>query len=128
MTVTLYHWWGSTCSRKARTALAEKGVEWESVHVDLHEFEQWEPWYVKIHPNGVVPAMDHDGRIVIESNAILEYIDETFDGFTLKVDLKQASASEVLNVLNRSIGRIKSAETYICEINPAADDPPEKTD
>ncbi|MBT5559290.1 MAG: glutathione S-transferase family protein [Proteobacteria bacterium] len=84
MAVTLYHWWGSTCSRKARTTLAEKGVDWESVHIDLHQFENWAPWYVKIHPNGVVPAMDHDGRIVIESNAILEYIDETFDGPELK--------------------------------------------
>ena len=86
MSVTLYHWWGSTCSRKARTTLAEKGVDWDSVHIDLHQFENWEPWYVKIHPNGVVPAMDHDGRIIIESNAILEYIDETFDGPALKPD------------------------------------------
>jgi glutathione S-transferase len=84
MAVTLYHWWGSTCSRKVRTALAEKGVAWESVHIDLHQFENWEPWYVAIHPNGVVPAMDHDGRIIIESNAILEYIDETFEGPPLK--------------------------------------------
>ena len=84
MSVILYHWWGSTCSRKARTTLAEKGVEWDSVHIDLHQFENWEPWYVKIHPNGVVPAMDHDGRIIIESNAILEYIDETFEGPSLK--------------------------------------------
>ena len=84
MSVTLYHWWGSTCSRKARTTLAEKGVAWDSVHIDLHNFENWDPWYVKIHPNGVVPALDHDGRIVIESNAILEYIDETFDGPPLR--------------------------------------------
>ena len=86
MSVTLYHWWGSTCSRKARTTLEEKGVEWDSVHIDLHQFENWEPWYVKIHPNGVVPAMDHDGRIIIESNAILEYIDETFEGPALRPD------------------------------------------
>ncbi len=86
MSVILYHWWGSTCSRKARTTLAEKGVDWDSVHIDLHQFENWEPWYVKIHPNGVVPAMDHDGRIVIESNAILEYIEETFEGPALRPD------------------------------------------
>ncbi len=76
--LTLYHWWGSTCSRKARMTLHEKGVEWESRHVDLHEFENWEPWYVRIHPKGVVPALDHDGRIVIESNAILEYLDDVY--------------------------------------------------
>ena len=86
MSVTLYHWWGSTCSRKARMTLNEKGVEWESHHIDLHEFENWADWYVKIHPNGVVPALDHDGRIVYESNAIMEYIDDTFDGPSLRPD------------------------------------------
>ena len=84
MTVTLYHYWNSTCSRKARMTLNEKGVEWKSHHIDLHEFENWEPWYVKIHPNGVVPALDHDGRIIYESNAIMEFIDETFDGPSLR--------------------------------------------
>ena len=86
MSVTLYHWWGSTCSRKARTALEEKGVAWQSVHIDLHNFENWDDWYVKIHPNGVVPALDHNGRIVIESNAILEYIDDAFEGPSLRPD------------------------------------------
>ena len=86
MTVMLYHWWGSTCSRKARTTLHEKGVDWESTHINLHEFENWAPWYVKIHPKGVVPALEHAGRVVIESNAIIEYIDETFDGPSLKSD------------------------------------------
>jgi glutathione S-transferase len=64
--------------------LNEKGVEWKSHHIDLHDFENWEPWYVKIHPNGVVPALDHNGRIVYESNAIMEYIDDTFDGPSLR--------------------------------------------
>ena len=82
--VTLYHYWTSTCSKKARMALNEKGVAWSSLHVDLHVFEQWEPWYVEINPNGVVPTLDHDGRRVFESNAIMEYIDETFDGPPLK--------------------------------------------
>lgn len=84
MTVKLYHWWGSTCSRKARMTLNEKGVAWESHHIDLHNFENWAPWYVKIHPSGVVPALDHDGRIVTDSPAIMEYIDDAFDGPSLR--------------------------------------------
>ena len=40
----------------------------------------------EIHPNGVVPAIDDNGRIVVESNAIMEYIDETFDGPSLRPD------------------------------------------
>lgn len=82
--LTLYHWWGSTCSRKARMTLNEKEVEWQSHHIDLHDFENWEPWYVKIHPNGVVPALDHDGRIVYESHALMEYVDDSFDGPQLR--------------------------------------------
>ena len=82
--VTLYHWWGSTCSRKARMTLNEKGVDWQSHHIDLHDFENWQPWYVKIHPNGVVPALDHDGRIVYEANALMEYVDDSFDGPPLR--------------------------------------------
>ena len=84
MAVTLYHYWGSTCSRKVRMTLNEKGVVWKSRHLDLHNFENWEPWYVKIHPNGVVPALEHDKRIVYESNAIMEYIEDTFDGPSLR--------------------------------------------
>lgn len=84
MAVTLYHYWGSTCSRKARMTLNEKGVEWESRHIDLDNFENWEPWYVSIHPSGVVPALNHDSRIVTDSPAIMEYIDDTFDGPCLR--------------------------------------------
>ena len=56
-----------------RIGLAAKGLEWESVYVNLRTMENLEPWYVKLNPNGVVPTLDHDGRIVIESNFILEY-------------------------------------------------------
>jgi len=73
----LYHWWSSTCSRRVRIGLAAKGLEWESVYVNLRTMENLEPWYVKLNPNGVVPTLDHDGRIVIESNFILEYLTMT---------------------------------------------------
>jgi glutathione S-transferase len=76
--LTLYHYWSSVCSQKARICLAEKRLEWRSRHVDLFTFENWEPAYVALNPKGVVPTLDHDGRIVIESNLILEYLEEAF--------------------------------------------------
>ena len=36
--LTLYHYWSSVCSRKARFCLAEKGLEWQSQHIDLFTF------------------------------------------------------------------------------------------
>lgn len=82
--LTLYHFWSSTCSRRVRICLAEKGIEWESHHIDIvHTRENLEPWYVKMNPNAVVPTLDHDGKIIIESNVILQYLDEMFPGVSL---------------------------------------------
>ena len=83
--LTLYHFWSSTCSRKVRITLAEKGIDWVSHHVDIvTKLENLEPNYVKLNPNGVVPTLDHDGKIVIESNIIIEYLDDTFPLVALK--------------------------------------------
>ena len=83
--LTLYHFWSSTCSRKVRITLAEKGIDWVSHHVDIvTKLENLEPNYVKLNPNGVVPTLDHDGKIVTESNIIIEYLDDTFPQVALK--------------------------------------------
>ena len=71
----LYHAAGSVCSIKARIGLAEKQLQWESCLIDLHKGEQFAPEYIKLNPNAVVPTLDHDGFIVIESSVILQYID-----------------------------------------------------
>lgn len=78
--VTLYHGLASTCSKKVRIALYEKGVDFESRLLDLQNFEQHTPEFLAINPNGVVPALVHDGRSVIESSVIAEYVDEAFGG------------------------------------------------
>lgn len=80
----LYHHFMSTCSRRVRICLAEKGIEWESQHVDLRKLEHLDADYVKLNPNGVVPTLDHDGRIIIESNVIIAYLDDQFDGPSLQ--------------------------------------------
>ena len=82
----LYHGVGSTCSKRVRITLAEKGLEWESHHIDLRKFDQLEPWYRELNPNGVVPTLDHDGKIFIESNYIIEYLDEAFPEKPLRPD------------------------------------------
>lgn len=77
--LTLYHMWTSTCSKKVRITLAEKNLPWESRLIRTEPApENLEPWYLGINPNGVVPSLDHDGRIVIESCVILEYLDDVF--------------------------------------------------
>jgi glutathione S-transferase len=84
--LTLYHYWSSVCSQKARMCLAEKKIPWESRHVDIFRFENYSDWYSKLNPKNVVPTLDHDGKIIIESNVILEYLDEIIPVIPLRPD------------------------------------------
>ena len=78
MSLVLYHHDKSTCSQKVRICLAEKGVEWENRLVDLSNAENLTPEYLAINPNGVVPAFVHNGRPIIESTVMCEYVDEVW--------------------------------------------------
>lgn len=84
--IELFHNHASTCSQKVRICLAEKGLDFVSRHVDLGKFEHLTPEYLAINPNGVVPALRHDGGVVIESTVICEYLDEVFPDHPLSPD------------------------------------------
>jgi glutathione S-transferase len=74
----LYHNDMSTCAQKARVTLAEKGLTWESRHLDLRAGDQQEPEYLKLNPKGVVPTLVDGDNFVRESNVILEYLDDEY--------------------------------------------------
>ena len=68
----------SPCAQKVRIVLAEKDLDLEKHHVDLPNKANLQPEYLKLNPLGVVPTLVHDGRPVIESNIICEYLNDTF--------------------------------------------------
>lgn len=74
----LYHADMSNCSMRVRMTLIEKNLPWTSHHLDLRKKEAVTPEYFGIHPKGLVPTLVHDGVVHIESNEIIEYLDETF--------------------------------------------------
>jgi glutathione S-transferase len=78
--IELYHFWSSVCSVRCRMALEEKGVKWTSRYVDLFKFDQMQPDYLAINPDGVVPTLVHNGTPIRESTIINEYIDAAFAG------------------------------------------------
>jgi glutathione S-transferase len=78
MSLKLYHAEPAANSLKSLIALKEKGLEFESIYVDLHKFEQHQPWFVAINPEGQVPVLDHDGAIITHTTVINEYLEDAF--------------------------------------------------
>jgi GST-like protein len=74
----LYHGGISNCSMRVRMTLIEKGLEWESHHLDLKKKENITDDYFGINPNGLVPTLVDNGVVHIESNDIIDYLDETY--------------------------------------------------
>jgi glutathione S-transferase len=82
--LTLYHNDMSVCAAKVRTALIEKNVPCEFVHLDLRAGDAQKPDYLNLNPNAVVPTLVHDGRVIIESTVICEYVDDQWPEPALK--------------------------------------------
>jgi len=80
--LTLYNFGPDANSLKPLLALYEKGLEFKPHYLNPAKFEQHEDWFKRINPNGQVPALDHDGRIVTESTVICEYLEDVFPDAT----------------------------------------------
>lgn len=76
--LTLYNAPQSTCSQRVRFVLHAKGQAFDERRLDLFSGDQLRPEYLALNPNGVVPTLVHDGRTVIDSAVIIEYLDEVF--------------------------------------------------
>jgi glutathione S-transferase len=76
--------------KKISIMLEETGLEYNINKINLGESEQKEEWYLKINPNGRIPAIidrDEDDLAIFESGAILIYLAEKTEMF-LPVDKK----------------------------------------
>ena len=76
--IKLYDFALSPRVRKVRIVLAEKGLRYEKVNVDLFKGEQKKPEYLAINPYGKVPALQDNGTTVYESTIIMEYLNDKY--------------------------------------------------
>lgn len=72
----LYNAPQSTCSQRVRYTLHAKGIAFTEHKLDLFKGDQLRPEYLAINPNGLVPALVHDGHAVVDSSVILEYLED----------------------------------------------------
>ena len=73
----------STYARTVRLALEEKGVDYDLVEVDLLGGAGKAPEHIARHPFGKVPAFEHDGFALYETDAIMRYVNDAFPGTDL---------------------------------------------
>jgi len=121
----LWHAGLSTCSQRVRIAMAELELDFEGHLVNLHAGENASEWYQAIHPDGVVPALVDDGRLVVESIDIIDYLDR-------KQELPQLTPvdNDQQNIMHALMERADQAQKhlklltfeYLFSAAPAMDD------
>ncbi len=94
--IHLFHFWVSSCSQKTRIFLNVKQADWPSHVVSLPTQENFDPWYLGINPRGLVPCLVIDGEVHIESNDIIELLDERIGGSKLIPASEQGRVQELL--------------------------------
>ena len=118
MAFTLYNAPQSTCSQRVRFVLNAKKLPFAEIKLDLLAGDQLKPDYLKLNPNGVVPTLDHDGAIIIDSSVIIEYLDEVAtepEYFTPRAPAERAS----MRALMRFIDEMPAAAVRVPTFNLA---------
>lgn len=73
----------SSCTRKALIVAGEKAATIELITIDLLTGEHKQPPHLARHPFGVIPVLEHDDFQLIESRAIIRYLDAVLPGPSL---------------------------------------------
>jgi len=118
MSFTLYNAPQSTCSQRVRFVLNAKKIPFAEIKLDLLAGDQLKPDYLALNPNGVVPTLDHDGAIVIDSSVIIEYLDEVVpipESFTPRDPVTRAR----MRALMRFIDEMPAAAVRVPTFNLA---------
>src|ERR1700752_877610 len=75
----LYTFFRSSTSYRLRIALALKGLDYEAHYVSLPKMQHRADDYMAVNPQGLLPALvEDDGTVLVQSLAMLEYLDETY--------------------------------------------------
>lgn len=105
----LYTYWRSTAAYRVRIALNLKKLRHEliPVHLTRGGGEQHDPEYLKLNPQGLVPTLLDGERVLRQSMAILEYLDEVYP------------EPPLLPATPRDRARVRAiAQLIACDIHP----------
>ena len=78
MSVTLYGFWRSLAAFRVRAALNYKEIPFTEKIIDLVQGDQFSEDYHALNPQHVIPLLEHDGKNITQSLAILEYLEQAW--------------------------------------------------
>lgn len=103
----LYTRWQNSAGERVRIALNLKGIAYDYVPVGSLSREA----YLSVNPQGLMPALDVDGKVIAQSAAILAFLDETFP------DPPLLPADPLLRAEARAFGAHIAAEMHAIAVN-----------
>ena len=80
MAIVLYSYFRSSASYRVRIALNLKGIDYQvrAVHLVKKGGQQYQPDYLALNPQGLVPVLAVDDIVLCQSSAIIEYLEEKY--------------------------------------------------
>jgi len=106
----LYSYWRSSSAWRVRIALHIKNIEYTYHAVNLLEGAQKSAEYAKLNPMKVVPALTIDGQTLVQSKAIIEYLEETRPDHPLlpKDTVQRARVRAVVDMIGSDIQPVQN--------------------
>lgn len=108
--LVLYSYWRSSAAYRVRIALNLKGLPYaiRPVHLVREGGEQHQPAYRALNPQELVPVLKDGERVIRQSLAIVEYLEEAYEG-----EIK------LLPVAARDRARVRAlAQIVACDVHP----------
>ena len=101
--IVLYHNNMSTCAQKVRYVLAEKGLEWESVELNLRKGDQHTERLPEAEPGRRRADPGRRAtRSIVESGVICEYLEDLFPAPRMRPETaERIAANEALDQVHR---------------------------
>jgi glutathione S-transferase len=109
--------------RIVRLALAEKGVDYELVPVDVFTTSGSPPEHRGRHPFGRIPAFEHGDFALYETGAIVRYVDEAFEGPRLQPagPRERARCNQIIGVADAYAYRSLVWDIYVERVERPAE-------